>query len=54
MPECGDAMARNSRLSILVSLSGVLQGLPGRLVSRQMLRASLLLGNAMGMRGDIM
>ena len=53
MPECGDAMARHSRLSMLVSRSGVLQGLPGRLVSRQVLRVSLLLGNAMGMRGDI-
>ena len=32
--ECGDAMSSRSRLGVLMSFFGVLQGLPGMLVSR--------------------
>jgi hypothetical protein len=51
--ECGDAMSGRSRLSMLMSLFGMLQGLPRMLVSRQVLLLAVLLGGAMGMRGDI-
>jgi hypothetical protein len=38
---------------MLVSLLGVLEGSPGMLRSRQVIRLPLLLGNTMGMRGSL-
>jgi hypothetical protein len=43
----------SSRLSLLMSGPGVLQGYPRILVSRQVIRLSLLLGNTVGMRGRV-
>jgi hypothetical protein len=53
MSECGNAMFGRSRLSMMMSVLGVLQGLAGVLVSRQVILFSLLLGNTMGMRGGV-
>jgi hypothetical protein len=46
-------MSRRSRLSLLMSVLGVLEGLPRMLVSRQVLLLSVLLGGAVGMRGHV-
>jgi hypothetical protein len=51
MPEWGDAMAHRDRLRLLVSPLRVLQGLPGMLLSAQVILLSILLGNSMRMRG---
>jgi hypothetical protein len=54
MSECRDAMADCfRRLSMPMSVRGVLQGLPRMLVSTQVILFSLLLGGAMGMRRDV-
>jgi hypothetical protein len=49
MSECGNAVSSRTRLSMLMSVLGVLKVLPGILVSRQVILFSLLLGNTMGM-----
>lgn len=41
------------RMSTLVSVVGVLQGLPGMLMSRQVILLTVLLGYPMGVRGAI-
>ena len=46
-------MSSRSRLSMLMSVLGVLQGLPGMLVSREVILLSVLLGDTMGVRGGI-
>jgi hypothetical protein len=48
VPECGDAVSNRSSLSLPMSVLGVFEGLPGVLVSRQVLLLSVLLGGAMG------
>jgi hypothetical protein len=53
MPECGDAMANRGRLSLSVSFCGVLQGLPGMLLSRQVILFSVLLSHTVGVRGFV-
>jgi hypothetical protein len=53
MSECGDAMRCRSRLSMLMGVLGVLQGLPRMLVWRQVVLVIVLLGNAMGVRGVV-
>jgi len=53
MSECGDAMSSRSPLSMRMSVLGVLEGLTGMLVPRQVILLSLLLGNTMGMRGTV-
>jgi hypothetical protein len=53
MGECGDAMANGGPLGVLVRFRGVLEGLARRLVSRQVLLFAVLLGNAMGMRCNV-
>jgi hypothetical protein len=52
MSECGDAMSdcSNRPMRILTSPLGVLQCLPGMLVSRQV----ILFSNTMGMRRSVM
>jgi hypothetical protein len=52
MSECGNAMSdcRNWRLVVLVSLRGVLQGLPRILMSRDVILFSVLLAGTMGVR----
>ena len=51
--ECGDAMPGRSRLSMPMSVFGVLERLPGMLVSRRVVLLSVLFGGAMGMRGKV-
>jgi hypothetical protein len=51
MSECSDAMANRRRLSILMSFFGVLEGLPGMLLPRQVILFSVLLSDTVGMRG---
>ncbi len=51
--EGGNAMSNRGRLSILMSVLGVFQGLPRMLVSGQVIRLPVLLGNTMGMRGTV-
>jgi len=51
--ECGDAMSNHSRLRMPMSVFGILQGLPRKLVCRQVILFSLLFGNTMGMRGGL-
>ncbi len=53
MPERGDAMSHGRRGLVIVR-SVVLRCLPRQLVSGQMLLLSLLLGNAMRMRGPVL
>jgi hypothetical protein len=53
MSECRDAMRGRSRLSMLIGLLGVLQGLPRKLVWRQVILVTVLFGNAMGVRGAV-
>ena len=54
MPERSDAMSnRRVRLGIVLSL-GMLLRLPGKFGSSQMFRLALLLGNAMGVRRDVL
>jgi hypothetical protein len=53
MSERGDAMRGGSRLSMLMGVLGVLQGLARMLVWRQVILVIVLLGNAMGVRGVI-
>ena len=56
MSECGDAMSdcSNRPMRILTSPLGVLQCLPGMLVSCQLILLSLLFSNTMGMRHSVM
>ena len=51
MSECGDAMSGRSRLDVLRTVRGVLEGLPGMLLSGEVILFPLLLGHTMGMRG---
>jgi hypothetical protein len=53
MSECGDPMFRRSCLSLPVSVLRLLQGLPGMLVSRQVILLPMLLSHPMGMRGAV-
>jgi hypothetical protein len=53
MPEGGDAMANGSRLSLQVSFFGVLEGLPGMFLSRQVILFSVFLSHTVGMRGFV-
>ena len=46
-------MSNRSRLSLLLSVPGVLEGLPRLLGSGQVILLSVLLGDAMGMLGDV-
>jgi hypothetical protein len=46
----GDAVGHSSPTRMLMSFFGVLQRLPGMLVSRQVILLSLLFGHPMGMR----
>jgi hypothetical protein len=51
MSECGDAMSnRGRRWSVPLAVRDVLQGLPGMLVSSEVILFSLVLGNTMGVR----
>jgi hypothetical protein len=51
MSECGDAMSnRGWRWSVPMAVRDVLQGLPGMLVSSEVILFSLVLGNTMGVR----
>lgn len=51
---CGDAVAGGRRLRIATRILRVLKGLPGQLVSRQVILFSVLFGNAMGVPRRIM
>jgi hypothetical protein len=59
VPECDSAMSHRamssrSHLSALMSVVSLFQGLPGMLVSGQVLLfVVLLLGGAMSVRGDV-
>jgi len=55
MPECGDSMSNCSswRLIVLVSLRGVLQGLPRILMPREVILFPVLLTGTMGVRRAI-
>ena len=46
-------MSSGSRLSMLMGVMRVLQGLPGMLVSREVILLPVLLGDTMGVRGGI-
>ena len=50
VPEGGDAVPHGYRQSMLMSLLGVLQGLPRVLLPRQVILLSVLFGNTMHMR----
>jgi len=51
MSECGDAMSnRGRRWGVPLAVRDVLQGLPGMLVSSEVILFSLVLGNTMGVR----
>ena len=51
MSECGDAMSNcRNRVSMLMRVWGVLQGLPRMFVSSQVILLSLLVGDTMGVR----
>jgi hypothetical protein len=52
--ERGDAMCGRSRLSRLMAIWGMLEGLPRMLVSRDVILVSLLLADTMGMRGAVL
>jgi len=55
MSECGYAMSVGSRLSMLWGVLKVLKSLPRLFVPRLVILFSLLLlGNAMGMRANVM
>jgi hypothetical protein len=53
MSECRNAMSNRSSPGVRMSFRRMLLGLARLFVSRQVFRLSLLLGNPMGMRGDI-
>jgi hypothetical protein len=58
MTECGGivsncAVPARDRLSMLASLLGVFQGLPGMLLSRQVFLFPLLFGHAVGVGGAV-
>jgi hypothetical protein len=53
VPEWGDAMANGSRLRLQVSCFGVLKGLPGMFLSRQVILFSVFLSHTVGMRGFV-
>jgi hypothetical protein len=54
MSEGGDSMPNRLRLSMLMSVSGVLESFPRVLVPRQaILFSMLLLGDTVGMRGNV-
>ena len=53
VPECGDAMLGGSRLSLLMGFLRVWEGLPRLFGPRQVVLFSVLLGNTVGMRGDV-
>jgi len=52
MAERGDAMS-NGALGMPMSFLGMFQGFPGIFMRRQMILFSLLLGNTMGVRGEV-
>ena len=54
MTECGNTMSYRSRLSILMRIVGMLLGLPGLLVSTEVILLSLPFGYAMRMRGAVL
>jgi hypothetical protein len=51
--ECADSMPSRGRLSVLVGLLAVLQGLPGMFRSGKVFRLSPLFGRSMSVRGDV-
>ena len=51
--EWGDAMANGSRLRLQVSCFGVLKGLPGMFLPRQVILFSVFLSHTVGMRGFV-
>ena len=54
VPECGNAVSCHGSLRMPMRLFGVFQGLPGMLVSGQVLLfVVLLLGGAMSVCGDV-
>ena len=53
MPEGGDAVPGRSLLSMLMRVLGVFEGLARMLMRRQVILLSLLLGNTMGMRRNV-
>jgi len=53
MSECGDTMSDGSLRRLPMSFRGVLVSLTGLFMSRQVLLFPVLLGNAMGVPGDI-
>jgi hypothetical protein len=52
MAERGDVMS-NGGMSMPLSFLGMLQGFAGIFVRRKMILLSVLLGNAMGVRGEV-
>ena len=53
MSERGDTVSHGRLLGMFVSQSGVFHRLPRMFVRRQVILASLLLGQPMGMRGHV-
>jgi hypothetical protein len=51
--ECGNSMSDGSRLAVLMSFVGMLEGLPRMLVPSQVILLSLLLGHTVGVRGAV-
>ena len=51
MSECRDAMANRQRLSILMGLLAVFEGLPGMLLPGQVILFSVLFPHPVVMRG---
>jgi hypothetical protein len=54
MSKCGDAMANRNRMSLLMSFWGMLEGLPGMLLSSQVIFFPVLLANTVGVRGLVL
>ncbi len=52
--KCGDAVPDRSPYGALARIVGMLLSSPGLLVPTQMFLLSVLLGNAMGMRGAVL
>ena len=53
VPEGRDAMTHGGRVTLLMSLVGVLERLPRMLRSGQVILFSLLFGGTMGVRGRV-
>ncbi len=53
VPECGHTVPSRSCLSMPMGVVRQLQGLPRVLLSRQVILLSLLFGNTMSVRGDV-